>query len=271
MTKCKECTATASTLLLFTYFVVQGAQALRRLTTALEEPNAFKLFSCIRFITDSTSRLVTLLKQLEGRDYFAVCIYNLMTDLQSSLVAGKSSCFTKYFNQINVRAVKTELQAKFIDAYNESSLKLQSYMDINNGNPSNSLFKAARIFDPRQVSSMSQNLEAYTVIKGLSTDNMQCLEEWPIYINIAKNTTVPQDFDCVKFWQDLRSTNRIPYICSVAIPVVMMPVTSVDVERSFSKTGQILTPQRHSLSDNNFKEMAALYFNGDIKAQNICE
>ena len=35
--------------------------------------------------------------------------------------------------------------------------------------------------------------------------------------------------------------------------------------------GQILTPQRHSLSDNNFKEMAALYFNGDIKAQNICE
>ena len=55
-------------------------------------------------------------------------------------------------------------------------------------------------------------------------------------------------------------------LASVAIPVEMMPVTSVEVERNFSKTGQILTPQRHNLSDENFKGLAALYFNGDIES-----
>ena len=45
-----------------------------------------------------------------------------------------------------------------------------------------------------------------------------------------------------------------------------MFVTSVDLERSFSKTGQILTPQRHNLSDENLKGLAALYFDGDIES-----
>jgi hypothetical protein len=32
------------------------------------------------------------------------------------------------------------------------------------------------------------------------------------------------------------------------------------------KTGQILTPQRHNLTDENFKGLAALFFNGDIES-----
>lgn len=46
----------------------------------------------------------------------------------------------------------------------------------------------------------------------------------------------------------------------------MMPVTSVDVKRSFSKTDQILTPQRRILSDENYKGLVVLFFNGDIEA-----
>lgn len=60
-------------------------------------------------------------------------------------------------------------------------------------------------------------------------------------------------------------TNRLPKLAAVAIPVVLMPVSSVEVERSFSKTGQILSPQRHCLSNDSYRGLAALYFNDDLE------
>jgi hypothetical protein len=65
-----------------------GSQALRRLSSTLEEPNASKLLACIKFISKSTERLVMLLKMLEGRESFAVFIFNTMQDLHASLLAG---------------------------------------------------------------------------------------------------------------------------------------------------------------------------------------
>jgi hypothetical protein len=47
-----------------------------------------------------------------------------------------------------------------------------------------------------------------------------------------------------------------------------MPVSSVEVERSFSKTGQILSSQRHSMNDAIYRSLAALYFNGDLGQTN---
>jgi hypothetical protein len=47
---------------------------------------------------------------------------------------------------------------------------------------------------------------------------------------MAKNETLPDEFDCVKFWQQLRAVNRIPLISSVVLPIVMMLVSFVDVE-----------------------------------------
>jgi hypothetical protein len=48
----------------------------------------------------------------------------------------------------------------------------------------------------------------------------------------------------VNFWQQVSSsgTGRLPKLASVALPVLLMSVSSsVEVERSFSKTGQILS------------------------------
>lgn len=72
---------------------LQGSQAMGRVASAFEEPRAAKLYACIWFITDSTKCVVTPLDRLQGRKYFAVSIYNLMTDLHASLIAGKTSNF----------------------------------------------------------------------------------------------------------------------------------------------------------------------------------
>ena len=59
--------------------------------------------------------------------------------------------------------------------------------------------------------------------------------------------------------------NKLSKLAAIVIHVVLMPVSSVEVEHSFSKTGQIFSPQRHYLSDNSYRGLVALYFNGDLE------
>lgn len=59
--------------------------------------------------------------------------------------------------------------------YSESSLKLESYLNAVRGNPSNHFFKAARILNPRQESSLPQDVAAYASVKGISVDNPRYL------------------------------------------------------------------------------------------------
>lgn len=135
---------------------------------------------------------------------------------------------------------------------------------MSSGNPSNKLFKSARIFDPRQAPTLPNDLADYVdSIKGLNVSDPEMLDEWAIYMNMVKEP-VPEDFNIVDYWRRIRQSNRIPKLTEVALPIVMMPVSSVDVERSFSMTGQILSPQRHNLSEENFKGLAALYYNSGI-------
>ena len=44
-----------------------------------------------------------------------------------------------------------------------------------------------------------------------------------------------------------------------------MPVTSVDVERSFSQYKHLLKDRREGLTEENTKRLIMLYFNGDVE------
>ena len=112
--------------------------------------------------------------------------------------------------------------------------KLKAYTNMDTGNPAYKLWKAARIFDPRQVPSLSKNIADFAPHQGLNANYAKILEEWAIYINEATSTPLADDFSVTQ--GDCRN------LPSVAIPVVMMLMTSVDAERNFSKTGQVLTP-----------------------------
>ena len=84
---------------------------------------------------------------------------------------------------------------------------------------------------------------------------------------MAKSEQLSEDFHIGSYWLNIKSTYRLPVLNEIVLPLISMPVTSVDVERSFSKTNQILTPQRHNLSDENYKGLTALiYFNGELSS-----
>lgn len=142
-----------------------------------------------------------LLKMLEGRESFAVSIFNTMQDLHASLLAGSKSDLKEHLTGLGFsNRVSNELKAKFVDTVNESAAKLLSYLDLNTGNPSNELFKAARIFDPRQVTALSHDIYKYAGhIKCLNSHNPTILEEWAIYINLAKAEQFAEDFTVISF------------------------------------------------------------------------
>ena len=72
---------------------------------------------------------------------------------------------------------------------------------------------------------------------------------------------ISENFDIAEYWHNIKISNRLSKLCSVVSVVIMMLVSSVNVERSFSLTGQILLPQGYKVSDDNYKGLAAIYFN----------
>lgn len=84
----------------------------------------------------------------------AVSVYNLMSDLQATSIAGKAKSFSQYLKKLQARTSR-ELQSKFVNAFNENNEKLNSYLNLTSGNPSNNLFKAVRKSDPGQIGGLS--------------------------------------------------------------------------------------------------------------------
>ena len=53
------------------------------------------------------------------------------------------------------------------------------------------------------------------------------------------------------FWKGVHT--RFPNLAAIAMQAIWMPVTSVDVERSFSQYKHILNDRRESLTEENTK------------------
>ena len=76
---------------------------------------------------------------------------------------------------------------------------------------------------------------------------------------------IPQPLDIPNFWKSM--AGRFRQLSEVALEAIWMPVSSVDVERSFSQYKHLLNDRRESLTQSNTKMMAMMYFNGDIEGQ----
>ena len=89
------------------------------------------------------------------------------------------------------------------------------------------------------------------------------LEEWLIYTQY--HDQLPNPLLIQKFWEGVR--NQFPLLSSIALAAIWIPVTSVDVEHSFSQYKHILNGQGESLIEENTKKLVMLYFNEDIEGR----
>ena len=123
-------------------------------------------------------------------------------------------------------------------------------------------YKSVRIFDPRQLPALDHDIQVYgNFLKQLSNPAQELLEEWLIYTQYT-NEGVSSLAD-LELWDSMSS--RFPLLARIATESIWMPVTSVDVERSFSNYKYILNDRRERLSEENTRCLIMLYYNGDLE------
>ena len=67
------------------------------------------------------------------------------------------------------------------------------------------------------------------------------------------------DLDLNQYWQQKR--NNLPNLSKIALIYIWLPISGVDVERSFSNYKRILDDRRRSLSENSIEMLNFLYYN----------
>lgn len=209
---------------------------LRKLLNILQGQLALVLQAELEFLSVHCERLMNTLKALEGRELRAVSIYNNVSDLLSWL---RHPGFP--FATAACEAAMTNAAAK-----------LQSYVEEDK-QPARDLFKAVRVFDPRQLPVLSKTLTDFQAIPNITT----AAGEWQIYMDVAANQELPDDV--TSFWR--ATEDRLPKLAALAKAYIALPVSSVDVERSFSKYGSVLSPLRQSLSTDSLRAYCSVFYN----------
>ncbi|XP_072178106.1 uncharacterized protein [Diadema setosum] len=220
----------------------------------------------MNFITAHSSLLVAVLTSLEGTHNPLACtVFNTIEDVCSYLVAGtEKTSFGEATDKLLERKSKGDrdrITKTFRSVFQRAYEKIDKHVQQH---PALTFYKAARIFDPRQLGSISLDIGDYQRIPGLSNLEPAVVEEWSMYTRL-KAKEIPVPLDLQRFWESMSS--RYPHLARIAKDAIWMPVSSVDVERSFSQYKHILTDKREKLTPENTRMMTMLYYNADTEHQ----
>lgn len=213
------------------------------------------------FITENCQRIATNLTSLEKSSTPLACtVYNTLEDLKSYLEAGttKTSFGPKTDAMLDKLSPSARRKAvkEFQSVFRLSLEKLAGHLA---SIPAYDHYQAIRIFDPRQLPCLGHDIGEYNkVLKQLADPSSELLEEWLIYTRYKEPLGSLETF-----WDNM--SDRFPLLSKIATHYIWMPVTSVDVERSFSEYKHLLNDRRERLTEENIQRLMILYFNGDIE------
>ncbi len=125
--------------------------------------------------------------------------------------------------------------------------------------PTLPLFKAIQCFDPRYIQSNTarHNMGDYRIIEEFQFPNDTLIQEWAIYCGLNESIEEFKDLDI--YWRG--KSHLLPELSSLALIYIWLPVSGVDIERSFSSYKSILSDRRVALKEESIKMLNFLYFN----------
>uniref|UniRef100_H3A4I5 HAT C-terminal dimerisation domain-containing protein n=1 Tax=Latimeria chalumnae TaxID=7897 RepID=H3A4I5_LATCH len=131
-----------------------------------------------------------------------------------------------------------------------SAEKIETYMRCNSNarfcQPAAAFFNACRVFDPNQVKYLIiPEKEVFEAIP-LFEDNSVAQREYRAYLETVYEM---QCENVYQFWRTLET--RFPTLAVIAIRCLMVPVNSVDAERSFSAYKNVLRDDRRTIKASN--------------------
>ena len=143
----------------------------------------------------------------------------------------------------SLQKLKSHLDGHSVYSY--SLQKLKSHLD-GHSVYYYSYYKVARIFDPRQLPTLSHNISDYCAFKTLKNHHPLCLKSF-IYCRS------PEDL----LPNPLVLHDRLSLL-SLIVRAMWLPVTSVGVLGSFSQYKHLLNDRRETLTEKNSKRLMML-------------
>lgn len=208
---------------------------------------------------------MNVLTSLEAKDAPLACsVFNTLEDLRSYLQVGSTkTSFGEETDRLLAKLGQPERRKaikSFQTVFQLSFIKLDGHLK---NHPAYDFYQAVRVFDPRQLPCISHDIDEYgSRVKALQNPSTDLMEEWLIYTKFREDN-LPILLELPSFWSGM--TGRFPLLSSIALDAIWLPVTSVDVERSFSQYKHLLSDRRESLTEDNTRSLIMLYYNGDIE------
>ena len=186
-------------------------------------------------------------------------VYSRVMSLQAFLSSGRrnppiSNEMEQIFDgaNYNKRPLIEIFSRAFVLAYEKYEKHISNH-------PALSLFKAIQCFDPRFIQSNTayHNMENYRIIKEFQFPTDTLIQEWAIYCGFNESIEEFKDLDI--YWRG--KSSLLPELSSLALTYIWLPVSGVDIERSFSSYKSILSDRRVALKEESIKMLNFLYFN----------
>jgi hAT family C-terminal dimerisation region len=153
-------------------------------------------------------------------------------------------------------------QSLFLTMFREAfQLALNKFKKHVDHHPALSLFKAIQCFDPQymQANQERHNIQRYREIIEFKNPSNVVLYEWGIYCRLYETFEEEDELDLDVYWKNKKK--NLPNLSKIALTYIWLPISGVDVERSFSVYKNILSDKWHALSKESIVALNFLYFN----------
>lgn len=149
-----------------------------------------------------------------------------------------------------------DLKLHFSEAFQLALDKFNKHIDFHS---TFKLFEAIQCFDPFyiHISTRRHNISSYKIIPHFKNPSDDIIIEWGIYCGLNEEQNDNLDLD--EYWKEKKRT--LPNLAQIALIYIWLPISGVDVERSFSDYKNILDDKRHALSKESIEILNFLYFN----------
>ncbi len=145
----------------------------------------------------------------------------------------------------------------FSEAFRVALTKFEKHINSHSALP---LFNAIQCFNPQFIQSFQNrhSLANYNLILEFQNPSNTLITEWSIYCGLVE-IFEEGDLDLNQYWQEKKRS--LPNLSKIALVYIWLPVSGVDVERSFSNYKRILDDRCRSLSENSIEMLNFLYYN----------